>query len=179
MSNKKMPWELPSTPWKTKASFMSYIRGCLRKAWNQHPVKLNKIKEDRIQVPNPNPRGNKKTVWGFSCELCGDQKVIKEAQVDHITPAGSLQEISDIQGFAERLLIVTEDDLRLICKTCNSTLAYADKHGISFELASATKKAIAIQKEKLDKEFLEGHNVKPESNAKARREQIIEILMED
>lgn len=176
MSNKE-PWNDPRTPWKTKASFMSYIRGCLRKAWNTHPVKLSVLKNKRQQVPNPNPRGNKKTVWGFECELCKTQDVIKNAQVDHITPAGGLSDVSDIQGFAERLLVVQEEDLRLICKPCNSALAYSDKHGITYEEALIVKKAIDIQKG-YDKMWLSDNGVTPASNASTRRKQIIDVLTE-
>tara|TARA_R100000388_G_C7229358_1_gene153699 strand:+ start:168 stop:698 length:531 start_codon:yes stop_codon:yes gene_type:complete len=171
------PWEDPRTPWKTKSAFMSYIRGCLRIGWNKHPVKLAVLKNQRKQVPNPNPRGNKKTVWGFECPLCGTEDVIKNAQVDHIKSAGTLREISDIQQFAENLLVVVEEDLRLICKNCNSALAMSDKQGISFEEARATKKAIAIQKEKRDTEFLESAGISPARNAKERRQQIIDYLL--
>ena len=173
------PWEDPRTPWKTKSAFMSYIRGCLRKAWNQHPVKLAVLKNQRKQVPNPNPRGNKKTVWGFECPLCGAEDVIKNAQVDHIKPAGALREISDIQQFAENLLVVVEEDLRLICKGCNSALAYSDKQGISFEEARATKEAIAIQKQKQDVSWLKSTGLTPAKNAKERRQQIIDYLLSE
>lgn len=172
------PWEDPRTPWKTKSSFMSYIRGCLRSAWNKHPVKLAVLKNNRKQIPNPNPRGNKKTVWGFECPLCGKEDVIKNAQVDHIKPAGTLSDISDIQQFAENLLVVVEEDLRLICKDCNSALAYADKSGLTFDEAKATKEAIAIQKEKRDVEFLEDVGLIPASNAKSRREQIVRYILD-
>ena len=171
------PWEDSRTPWKTKASFMSYLRGALRKAWNTHPCKLSVIKNSRRQIPNPNPRGNKKTVWGFDCPLCGTTDVIDNAQVDHKKPAGALSEISDIQGFAERLLVVTEDDLRLICKGCNSALSYSEKQGVSFEEARATKEAIAIQKAKEDNQWLRARNIEPGRNAKARRQQIIDVLL--
>lgn len=175
MSNKKAPWEDERTPWKTKASFMSYIRGCLRKAWGTHPVKLSVLKNKRQQVPNPNPRGNKATVWGFECSLCKNKDIIKHAQVDHIEPAGSLKDVSDIQGFAERLLVVCEEDLRLVCKQCNSALAYADKHGISYDEAIIVKKAIDIQKGD-DKVWLSDNGITPTSNTQGRRKQIIEVL---
>lgn len=168
-------WEHPemSKIWKTKSSFMSYIRGCLRKAWNRHPSKVITLREKRKQIKNPSGKG-KEFIWGFECEMCNNTFTQKEGQVDHITPAGSLQEISDIQSFSERLLCVTPDDLRLICKECNSALAYADRQGISFEEALATKKAIAIQKDKkCELQWFSDRGIVPASNAKKRREQII------
>ena len=100
-------------------------------------------------------------------------------QVDHIEPAGSLTRTEDIQGFVERLLYVTEEDLRLVCRDCNSALALSDKQGISFKEALTEKQVIAIINSKQDKEWLTNKGVVPASNAKSRREQIKSILMEE
>lgn len=171
----KQPWG-GSSPWKTSTNFFTYLRGCLRKAWSTNPIKLTLIKNKRYQIPNPNPRGNKATVWGALCEMCQGEFPLKEIQVDHKTPAGKLNSTEDIQGFVERLLYVTEDDLRLVCKGCNSALAYADKHNVSYEYALAEKEAILICKEKRDVQFLKDNDIIPQSNAKKRREQIKEFL---
>ena len=103
--------------------------------------------------------------------------VADEGQVDHITAAGKLNDISDIQVWVEKLAVITEYDLRLVCKECNNALALADKQGISYEEAIIEKKAIAICKVKgYDKKWLEERGVVPASNAKLRREQITEVL---
>ena len=111
--------------------------------------------------------------------MCENDFVLKEINVDHIIPAGQLNQTEDIQGFVERLLYVTEDDLRLVCKGCNSALAYADKHGISFAEALLIKKAIEIQNTKQDKQWLSDRGITPSSNATKRRAQIIECLKEE
>lgn len=174
----KEPWG-DGTPWKNSVAFFTYLRGCLRKAWSRHPVKLNLIKKQRKQVPNMNPKGKKNTVWGFDCEICGGEFVMSLCQVDHIVPAGSLQKTEDIQGFVERLLYVTEEDLRLVCKDCNSALALAEKQGISLERARAEKTAILLQKEKQDVQWLKENGIIPASNLAKRRVQIVERLMEE
>lgn len=173
----KEPWGYEGSPWKNSVAFFTYLRGCLRKAWSTNPIKIKLLNKKRYQIPNPNPKGNRATVWGADCAMCGGTFPIKNIQVDHITPAGSLQEREDIQGFVERLLFITEDDLRLVCKGCNSALAYADKHGISYEEAVAIKKAIEICKTKKDKEFLLEKGIEPESNAAKRRKQIEKELL--
>lgn len=169
------PWG-DGTPWKNSVSFFTYLRGCLRKAWSRNPVKLNVLKAKRKQIKNPNPKGNKPTVWGAECEMCHKEFVLKDIQVDHVIAAGSLTKTEDIQGFVERLLYVTEDSLRLVCKWCNSSLAYAEKQGVSFEEARIEKEAILIMKEKRDKEWLIERGVVPESNATKRRKQILSHL---
>lgn len=174
----KTPWGV-GTPWKNSVAFFTYLRGCLRKSWSNNPIKHNLIKKKRKQIPNPNPKGKKNTVWGFDCEICGGEFVMSLCQVDHIVPAGSLQKTEDIQGFVERLLYVTEEDLRLVCKDCNSALALAEKQGISLERARAEKTAIRLQKEKQDVQWLKENGIIPASNSAKRRVQIVEKLMEE
>lgn len=173
----KIVWG-PNTPWKNSTAWFTYLRGCLRKAWSRHPTRIAVVNKNRKQIDNPG-KGYKKTVWGFECCLCHKEYTIKEAQVDHIVPAGSLQKTSDIQGFVERLLYVTEDDLRLVCKGCNSALAYHDKQGVSFTEALVTKKAIQMEKDKTILAFLQERAIIPGKNAKGRRQQVVDVLLSD
>lgn len=174
----KEPWG-EGTPWKNSTAFFNFLRGCLRKAWSSHPHKLNLIKKKRKQIPNPNPNGHKATVFGCTCEMCKKDFVLKECQVDHIVSAGKLNKTADIQGFVERLLYVTEDDLRIVCKGCNSALALADKQGLSYNDAIAEKTAIALCKNNLDKQFLLDNNVIPATSKAARRGQIVKFIKEN
>lgn len=165
--------------WETESAFLTYLRGCLRKAWEKHPNKLKKLKSSRVQVTNTNPNGRQPTVFGYICDCCGKELISKDAVVDHIIPAGSLTSLDDIQAFVERLLIVSEDDLRVICKLCNTTLAYADKHNMSFEDASIMK--VIIEHEKHGdrvKNILYNNGITPESNKDKRREQIFKLFKE-
>lgn len=175
----KNPWG-EDTPWPKQVNFFTYLRGCLRKAWSNNPIKLQVLKSKRKQIVNPNPKGKKPMVWGFDCEMCGKTFPISEGQVDHIHPAGTLKEKEDIQGFVERLLFVTEDDLRLVCKGCNNALAMSDKTKRSYEECLVDKQAIAIQKVKGgDVKWLEARDVPPGKNAKIRKQQIIDKLKEE
>lgn len=171
----KQPWG-ENTPWPKQTNFMSYLRGCLRKAWSNNPIKITVLNKKRKQIKNPNPKGKRDFVWGFDCEMCHKEFVIANGQVDHIIPAGSLREISDIQGFVERLLCVTEEDLRLVCKGCNSALAMSDRSGLSFEDSVIEKEVIAICSAKQDKEWLIARGIKPESNAAKRKIQVRQEL---
>lgn len=175
----KEPWGYEGSPWKNKTEWMTFLRGCLRSAWSKHPTKHNVIKKARKKIPNPNPKGRVATVWGFTCPLCGGTFPTSEGQVDHIVPAGSLLEKEDIQGFVERLLWVVEEDLRLICKGCNSALAYADKQGISFAQAKAQKESIKIIKEKKDLTWLTDRGIVPLRSQKQRRTQIVEHILKE
>lgn len=175
------------TPWRTKAEFYTYLRGCLRKAWVRHPNKIKKINSVRFKVDRLDKDGkvmlDKKTgqpkkVWNCRCELCGHTGGMKDFQVDHIHPAGALSCYEDLPNFALRLLYVNEEDLRVVCKQCNSILAYADKHDMTFEQAKVEKAAIEICKSKKDKAWLISRGVTPESTIIKRRKQIVDILLD-
>jgi len=170
------PWEDENSPWKNSVAFFTYLRGCLRAAWSKSPQKHNLIKKKRYQIANPSKNAKKPTVWGFRCEMCQEEFVMSMCQVDHIHPAGSLQKREDIQGFVERLLFVTEDDLRLVCKPCNNALSMSDKTGMTYEEAIVEKKVIAIMRDKQDKQFLIDNGVEPLGNANLRRIQVKGVL---
>lgn len=138
--------------WKTESAYFSYIRGCIRLAWSKNPVKLKLLKKVKKQIPNPNygkPRNTKLTVMGAECEICNEDFPMKEIEVDHKHGGTySLKQVSDIQGFFESICIVTEDDLRIVCKGCHGALTYAARNNISFEEARLKKKVINICKDK-------------------------------
>lgn len=165
-------WKAFPHVWKTKAAYFTWLRGALRRCWNHAPQKMECIKANRIRIDN----GKGRMIWGAVCGMCGGTFPQNQVQVDHIVPAGSLQDVSDIEGFVTRLLMSNE--LRLVCKGCNAALSYADKHKISYEEAIIIKKAIALQKDKKDVQWLQERGIIPSKNAKIRREQIIDKMKE-
>lgn len=136
--------------WKTESAYFSYIRGCIRLAWSKNPVKLKLLKKVKKQIPNPNygkPRNTKPTVMGATCEICNNDFPMKLIEVDHrYGGTYSLRNVEDIQGFFESVCIVSEDDLRVVCKDCHGCLTYAAKMNISFEEAKKTKDYISTSK---------------------------------
>lgn len=140
--------------WKSESSYFSYLRGCIRLAWMRNPVKLKFLAKAKKQIPNPNfgkPRNTKETVFGATCEICSGDYPMKEVEVDHISGGNySLRSVADIQGFFESVCIVSESDLRIVCKKCHGCLTYAAKMGISFDEARVIKEIIDLQKEGKD-----------------------------
>lgn len=179
------------TPWKTEAAWMNWLRGSIRRVWSKHPLKIAALHAYRIKIKNTNKASCKAhpEIWGGKCEVCEgifplsggkkEGKSTNKIQVDHINPAGTFRDISDFQGFFERMFCVGLKDLRLVCSDCNKLLAYADKYKIPLAHAKAEKEAIAISKSKKDKEWLIERGVAPASSAPKRRAQIVEILKEE
>lgn len=179
MNKKNPPWiEYPNI-WKTKAAWLSWLRGGIRRAlWNKSPCKLEFIKKNRIKIPNPNPRGRVAEVWGAQCALTGELLPLNLVNVDHKDGNNSLREIEDIQSFVEAIAIVTMDDLQFVSIEAHKIKNHAEKMGISFEEAACIKKVIKMEKEKSLVAFLEQNDTIPATTAKARRQQAIDILVE-
>lgn len=172
------PWEEFPHIWKSEAAFLAYVRGGIRKAlWNKNPIKLEYLKRHRLQVPNPVAKNAKRypTVWGGKCEICGEFFAARDMEVDHKHGYHSLRSLEDIQSFFEGIVCVAKDGLQLVCKPCHAAKTLSERSGLSIDEARITKAAIAIQKGD-DKAWLKKQGIVPASNAKKRREQIIEKL---
>lgn len=168
--------------WKTKSAYMSFIRSGIRGSlWNKNKVKLLKIKQNRVQIKNPNPRGKKPTVWGGSCEICNNLFTEKELQVDHIRDSGSsLKSFEDLPKFIEDMILVTEDDLRILCINCHSIVSYSQKRNISFEQAKIEKNVISLDKDNKVLDSLNELGVLCIPSTKAKRKALLlEILLKD
>lgn len=167
-----------NTPWKTKSALMSWIRGGLRRGlWNKHPIKLIFINKYREQIPNPNPKGKKPTVWGARCALCEGLFPISQIEVDHKKGNHSLKDISDIQSFVENITLIVEDDLQLVCKICHKIKSEAEKKGIAFEEARIEKQVRDICKIRSKcLQFIEDRGIIPATNARKRKIQVKSIL---
>lgn len=176
MENKQPPWIEHPNIWKTRSAFMSFLRGGIRRAlWNRSPIKLEFIKQNRRKIKNPNPRGKVETVWGGTCALTGKEFPLNQLEVDHVVGNHSLNNLEDIQSFIENIVLVSFDDLQFVSKDAHRVKSLADKMGISFNDAYVEKQAIQICKGD-SKQWLLDKGVQPTSNAKSRREQIVEIL---
>ena len=182
MIDDKKLWEIYPHIWSSESAYMSWLRGGLRRyLWSKNPVKLEFIKQNRIKIPNPNPKGKVKEVWGGVCALTGNTYVIGDMEVDHISGNHSLKTIDDLVPFVKGIVMVTLEDLQLVSKEAHKIKSYAEKQGISFEEAKSEKTAIELIKKGVDKQFLIDHNVKAEnigSTQLKRRKQIVELLLE-
>jgi 5-methylcytosine-specific restriction endonuclease McrA len=83
----------------------SWIRSQLRRVWLRSPMRTQALRDARVA------RG------AYKCAECGEIFKVKEIQVDHIIPAGTL--IGDLGGFVERLFCPAEG-LAVKCKPCHA-----------------------------------------------------------
>ena len=170
--------------WKTESAYFSYLRGCIRLAWVKNPVKLKFLNKHKKQIPNPNygkPRNTKKTVLGATCEICLKDHPMKFIECDHRHGGNySLRSVKDIQGFFESICIVTESELRLVCKDCHGCLTYSAKEGVSFEEAKVIKYVISLDKENKVVDKLNSLHINCIPSTKIKRKALLlEILLKD
>lgn len=175
---KRKPWEIPDTPWKTEAAFMSYVRGGIRKQlWNRYPVKTLFMKANRIRGVNPKTG---RECFGGICYLTNKFFPQNELQVDHLVGNHSLKTIDDASSFLKGMLYVDFDDLAFVSKDAHNIKSYAEKHGLTFEEAGLEKAIIAYMKKPntvIDK-TLAKHGL-PCNNAKVRKECVRQLMKEN
>ena len=174
MIEDKKLWEIYPHIWATESAYMSWLRGGIRRyLWSKNPVKLEFIKQNRVKIPNPNPKGKVKEVWGGVCALTGKTYPIGDMEVDHKEGNHSLKTLDDLVPFVKGIVMITLDDLQLVSKEAHKIKSYAEKQGISFEEAKIEKEVIEIIKQKKDKAYLQEHQLPISSTQSARRATIV------
>lgn len=167
------PWEYPGSIWSTQAKYFSWLRGQFRRIWSRYPLKNSFVKERRYRIMS-----GSREVWGGKCECCGGEFKQSMLQVDHGIPAGSLNEVVDIQGFIERLLLSNPDTWSLLCKPCHKIKTIAERKGCSYEEAIIAQKVAGFKKLKASgqRDLLYRFHVKPGKSSKDRVKQYEEIV---
>lgn len=178
------PWETYPHIWRTEASFLSFLRGGIRRyLWSKNPVKLEFEKESTVKIPNDNPKSMKKfpLVNGFKCESCGGLFKSNQVQCDHRTGEHALRSMDDLQTFVEGIVFVRKEDLQMLCKQCHDVKTYAERMGVSLTDAKAIKQAIEFEKKGVKKvvDFLSKSGIMPAKTKDKRREQLTEYFKEN
>lgn len=178
------PWVEHSDIWKTESSFMSWVRGGIRGGlWKRHPVKLEFIKRNKEMVVNTNSRSMKRfpMVAAGRCALCNEMHSMSEIEVDHKTGNSSLRSMDDVRSFIESMILVSFDDLQLVCKPCHKIKTYAEKQGLSFEEAAVAKRAIEITNLSAEdvKAWILERGTTPAGTVKERKVQVLQLIKEE
>jgi len=106
----------------TESAFWSFIRSTLRqKSRFWKPITECKAKSKR-KYKGP----NKRQKFEYQCNYCKEWFPEKQINVDHISPAGSLNCSKDLAGFVERLFCEV-DNLQVLCKNCHDLKTKKEK----------------------------------------------------
>lgn len=149
-----------------------------RKKWMSCDAKLHFLLKKQLWDTDPNTRTTK--LW--QCNHCEALFKQEEINVDHIVSEVSCTTFEEFEIWSNNILNAGgDDDLQILCIPCHEIKNVMDANGTKdWKLGTAIKKAIAIQKKKgYDVVWLEENGVVPGKNAKLRRQQIVDKLMEE
>lgn len=106
----------------TEAAFWSFIRSALRqKSRFWKPIKQCKDKARRKYTGT-----NKRQKFEYQCATCKKWFAEKNINVDHIQPAGSLNNAQDLPAFVETLFCEV-DNLQVLCSSCHNIKTQLEK----------------------------------------------------
>ena len=170
------PWEEYPELWKTEGQFWTYLRGCIRRGlWEKSPVKLD-FKNKNCFPPPEGYTGRAKS--GQYCALSGKWEGKSKLEVDHIEGNVSLSSWDDVLPFILHM-IPPKGSMQLVTKEAHKIKSHQEKRGFeTFEEAAADKEAIQICKGNESK-WLHNRGITPAKNAKLRRHQVFEKLLEE
>lgn len=169
------PWETPNSIWKDEKAYLQWLRSSVRRIWSSHPVKIAYKQSRRYKAPVG--RGGKE-VWVSTCEMCGEQS--RTTQIDHLHGGFGFTDWESFTDWAKMQLWVSFDDIRELCEDCHGAVTLSQKNKISLKEAFALKRVISLEKSASLVPFLLENGYTSSSigkNAKQRRQQAIEILM--
>lgn len=191
-------WDYYPNVWKTEAEYLSWLRGQFRQIWKNSPQRNLFLKEHVRKIPVLDEQGKpvmvKKTgkpkmVNGYECAYCGSlmkasgkvsgTKFKPLYAVDHIVGGHSLRSFDDVGSFVKAIISVRPEDLQILCHVCHDIKTHSEKVGLSFEDAAYDKIAIALVKEKQDKQFFIDRKLDVPSNEKKRRQAILDTLRQE
>lgn len=177
------PWEHPlgKKIWKTKAAYFTWLRGNLRRIWQDNPLR-KEWKKNQLRLVTKEEKEAKmfhpSTKNVGECYLCLHLFPGSKLQCDHLEESTGCYDHATATEFLGHCAWDDPSNWRLVCVPCHKIKSHATSRGVSFEEARAEKQAIQIIKEKKDKAWLEERGVVPGKNLKTRREQIIGCLRE-
>lgn len=178
------PWESEEgrAVWGTEAQYWNWLRGSLRRLWSDYPLRVE-WKNRKLRPVSSDEKVSKifhpSTKRVGQCSLCMNWFPGGKLECDHIFSSEGCTSKETAEKFLWYCGGLTGDMFQLVCKPCHKIKSYSERMGVSFEQAVAEKKAIAIQKQKgYDVVWLEESGVVPGKNAKLRRQQIVDKLME-
>ena len=167
---------------------LSSVRTMIRSMWGDSVFKQVFLKRNSELVVNENPRSKKRypKVLKYRCAICGELFGSTEVELDHIESENALTSYEHINDFMTNIVLTSPDKLQVLCKDkkskklgvtrfgCHNIKTFSERYGVDFDTARAEKEAKQLVDKKLDKAYLQEHQLPVSSTQSARRAAIVE-----
>lgn len=112
------------------------------------------------------------------CARCDKFYKLADVEVNHKVQVGKNFCLESLGDFTTKLLMVSEEDLEILCKPCHSIVTYMERSGMSMEDAEIEKKVIKFMKKPAEaqKKGLISLGIQPAKLAADRRVQARQYL---
>lgn len=108
----------------SEAKFWAFIRSGLRAKWQRFPARYAAL----AQAKRAYVGDNKNQKWEYCCANCQGWFLQKNVSVDHIDPAGTLKDYSDLPTFVQKLFVGL-DKLQVLCDACHKEKTARERKG--------------------------------------------------
>ena len=166
---------------------LSSVRTMIRSAWGDSVFKLEFLKNNSVLVENTNTRSMKRfpMVRRYKCAICSEMFGATEIELDHVVSENTLTSYEHINDFMTNIVLTSPDKLQVLCKDkkskklgvtrfgCHSIKTFSERYGVDFDTARAEKEAKQLVDKKLDKAYLQEHQLPVSSTQSARRATIV------
>ena len=166
---------------------LSSVRTMIRSMWSDGVFKLEFLKRNSVLIPNTNTRSMKRfpMVRKYKCAICGEMFGSTEVELDHIESENTLTSYEHINDFMTNIVLTSPDKLQVLCKDkkskklgvtrfgCHNIKTFSERYGVDFDTARAEKEAKQLVDKKLEKVYLQEHQLPISSTQSARRATIV------
>lgn len=125
---------------KTEQQYLAWLRSSIRSVWSKHPIKLALIQKRRYK----GVIGIRK-MYVIDCEKCGKPHKLSQIEVNHKNTVGSFT-LESFGSWVQRVLLVQEEDLELLCKDCHGVITYSERYKVDLLEAEIQKLRVRFQK---------------------------------
>ena len=163
------------------------IRTMIRSMWSDSVFKLDFLNKQSILIDNTNPRSKKRfpKVRKYKCAMCGEYFGSTEIELDHVVSENALTDYEHINDFFTNIILTSPDKLQVLCKDkktkkdgvvrfgCHNIKTFSERYNVDFDTARAEKEAKQLVDKKLDKAYLQEHQLLVSSTQALRRKTIV------
>jgi hypothetical protein len=134
--------------WKDERAYLNWLRGQIRRIWSRHPIKHRYIQQRPSVKITKLPTGERVMERGVPlgvaklsantkevkcCEMCDKWFPKGKMEVDHEVGGVGFQSYDEFLEWQHRMLFVSFDDIKHICKDCHHQVSMSQKFGCSLE----------------------------------------------